>query len=205
MGQRLNRKQDNPLKARRRREGILPMRSFNIFVRIFLFCLFTSFSAAYAEEPDQVGQALDQAASDPTASLMNVQIQNVHTGDYHNLIGESGNAILLRSAVPFKTGSLNHIARATLPIATKRPSVERGLSDMVLFDLIVFNQSWGRWGLGPVMLFPTATDDALGAEKCAIGPAVGFVASSRKLPRGVFNQNLFSFAGDDDPEDMPTH
>ncbi|MFZ1200260.1 MAG: hypothetical protein WAO07_08835 [Desulfobacterales bacterium] len=85
---------------------------------------------------------------------MNVQIQNVYTGDYHNLNGEGGNAILLRSAVPFKTGSLNHIARATLPIVTKSPSGESGLSELVLFDLIVFNQSWGRWGLGPVMLFP---------------------------------------------------
>ncbi|MFN2249018.1 MAG: hypothetical protein ACK2U4_18150 [Candidatus Promineifilaceae bacterium] len=178
------------------------MRTFNLFLRLFLFCLLTSFSAAYAEEPAQVGQALDQAANDPTASLMNVQIQNVYTGDYHNLNGESGNAILLRSAVPFKTGPLNHIARATLPIVTKSPSGERGLSDLVLFDLIVFNQSWGRWGLGPVMLFPTATDDALGAEKWAIGPAVGFVASSRKLLWGVFNQNLFSFAGDDDREDV---
>jgi hypothetical protein len=133
---------------------------------------------------------------------MNVQIQKVYTGDYHNLNGESGNAILLPSAVPFKTGSLNHIARATLPIVTKSPSGERGLSDLVLFDLIVFNQSWGHWGLGPVMLFPTATDDALGAEKWPIGPAVGFVASSRKLLWGVFNQNLFSFAGDDDREDV---
>jgi hypothetical protein len=31
---------------------------------------------------------------------------------------------------------------------------------------------------------------------------VGFVASSRKLLWGVFNQNLFSFAGDDDREDV---
>ena len=73
---------------------------------------------------------------------------------------------------------------------------------MVLFDLIVFNESWGRWGVGPVMLFPTATNDALGAEKWAIGPAAGFVARSQKLLWGVFNQNLFSFAGNNDREDV---
>ena len=50
------------------------------------------FSPAYAEEPAQGDQALDQAANDPTASLMNVQVQDVFTGDYHNLKGESGNA-----------------------------------------------------------------------------------------------------------------
>ena len=166
-------------------------------MRFFFF-----YHSARAEGPAEGGQALDQAANDPTASLMNVQIQNVYSGAYHNLNNEIGNSILLRSAVPFKTGPLSHIARATLPIATSSPSVESGLSDLVLFDLIVFDHSWGRWGVGPVMLFPTATDDELGTEKWAIGPAAGFVASSQKLLWGVFNQNLFSFAGDDTREDV---
>ena len=152
---------------------------------IFLRC------AGFAAEPGQDSQDLEQAANDPTASLMSVQIQNIYAGDYHNLKDEDGNTILLRSAVPFKTGPLNHIARATLPIVTESPSRKDGLSDLVLFDLIVFNESWGRWGVGPVLLFPTATNDALGADKWAAGPAAGFVARSRKLLWGLFNQNLF--------------
>jgi hypothetical protein len=52
------------------------------------------------------------------------------------------------------------------------------------------------------MLLPTATEDEPGPEKWAIGPAVGFAASSRKLLCGAFNQNLFSFAGDDDRKDV---
>ena len=97
--------------------------------------------AGWAEEPEKGGQELEQAANDPTASLMSVQIQNVFAGDYHNLKDEDGNTILLRSAVPFKTGPLNHIARATLPIVTESPLRKDGLSDLVLFDLIVFNQN----------------------------------------------------------------
>jgi hypothetical protein len=72
----------------------------------------------------------------------------------------------------------------------------------VLFDLLVFNKSWGRWGAGAVMMAPTASDDKLGSEKWAVGPAAGFVARSRKLMWGVFNQNLFSFAGDNDRDDV---
>lgn len=49
---------------------------------------------------------------------------------------------------------------------------------------------------------PTASDDSLGADKWAIGPAFGFVARAPGLLWGVFNQNLFSFAGDDDREDV---
>jgi len=137
-----------------------------------------------------------------TASLMSVQIQNLFSGDYHNLENESGNSILLRSAIPFQTGSLKHIARVTIPYVTDSPSGDSGLGDMVLFDLIKFDKSWGRWGIGPVMLLPTATDDEVGAEKWAIGPALGFVARNEKLMWGFFNQNLFSFAGDSDREDV---
>jgi hypothetical protein len=163
--------------------------------------LFVSY-AALAEEQTQGGQSLEQAASDPTASLMSVQIQDQYSGDYYNAHNESGNIILLRSAIPFKTGPLNHIARATLPIVTHSPSGKSGLSDLVLFDLIAINESWGRWGIGPVMLFPTATSEQLGAGKWAAGPAMGFVARSDKLMWGLFNQNLFTFAGDKDREDV---
>ncbi len=147
-------------------------------------------------------QSLDQAASDPTASLMAIQIQNIYAGDYHNLSGETGNSVVLRPVVPFTTGSLNHIARATFPYFTHSPSDETGLGDSVLFDLIVFNRSWGRWGIGPVVLIPTATDDALGAEKWAAGPALGFVAANPRYIWGAFNQNLFSFAGNDDRDEV---
>ena len=158
--------------------------------------------AARAAGQGAAGQSLEQAASDPTASLMSVQVQDIYAGAYHRLDDESGNTILLRSAVPFTTGSLEHIARATLPVVTDSPSGESGLSDLVLFDLIKFEKSWGRWGIGPVLLAPTATDEAIGADKWAIGPAVGFVARSNKLMWGLFNQNLFSFAGDSDREDV---
>lgn len=101
---------------------------YNKLVIVVLICLFVFGSASVmAEDKNQDGQSLDQAANDPTASLMNVQIQNLYIGDYHNLDNESGNIILLRSAIPFKTGSLKHIARATLPIVTNSPSGESGL------------------------------------------------------------------------------
>lgn len=152
--------------------GFNRLRSRNLMGVLLVFLV----SVAYADR--NVGQTLDQAANDPTASLMSVQIQNIYTGDYHNPDDENGNSILLCLAVPFTTGSLKHIARATLPIVTESPSEKSGLSDLVLFDLIVFDKAWGRWGVGPVLLAPTASKDELGSEKWAIGPAAGFVARS---------------------------
>ncbi len=159
-------------------------------------------TAPAAAEAQSGGQSLEQAASDPTASLMAVQIQDNYVGAHHNLSDESANTIQLRAAAPFKTGHTSHIARVTIPYVTESPSGANGLSDIVLFDLVVFDRSWGRWGIGPVLLLPTATEDKLGAEQWAAGPAVGFVASEQQLLAGVFNQNLFSFAGDDNRSDV---
>lgn len=158
--------------------------------------------AAPVESQELGGQSLDQAANDPTASLMSVQIQNLYSGNYHKLKHADSDTILLRPVVPFKTGDLSHIARATLPIVAESPSGKTGLGDLVLFDLVVFNQSWGRWGVGPVMLLPTATNQALGAEKWALGPALGFVAQAPGFIWGLFNQNLFSFAGNTRRDDV---
>lgn len=157
-------------------------------------------SSLAAEKPD--GQALDQAANDPTASLMSVQIQTLYSGNYYNLPSEDSSAVLLRSAVPFTTGNLKHIARGTLPIITDNPSGETGLGDLVLFDLLAFDKTWGRWGAGLVVMLPTASDEKLGSGKWSTGPAFGFVARSQKLMWGVFNQNLFSFAGPGNRDDV---
>jgi hypothetical protein len=168
-------------------------RKFVIATLLSSLLVFASY-AAWAEEPAPGGQPLEQAASDPTASLMSLQIQNLYVGDYHKLADENSNTIQLRSAVPFKLGGLDNIARVTLPYLTHGPNGS-GLGDITVFDLVAFDQSWGRWGIGPVLLLPTGKD-GISAEKWAIGPALGFTARQPGLLWGLFNQNLFSFAGD---------
>jgi hypothetical protein len=142
---------------------------------------------------EETKQSLDQAASDPTASLMAVQIQNLYSGDYYNLNDESSNSLLLRSAIPFQAFGVNNIARVTLPVVTHGPNGS-GVGDMTVFNLATFSQSWGRWGAGAVMLVPIGAD-GLSADKWALGPALGFSARQLGLLWGAFNQNLFSFAG----------
>ncbi len=59
-----------------------------------LGCLLIGLATASVAQ-DDAGQSLDQAANDPTASLMNVQIQDIYTGDYHKLDGADSNSGLL--------------------------------------------------------------------------------------------------------------
>lgn len=140
---------------------------------------------------------LSQKANDPTAPLMAVQLIDNYTSDFYNgLEGESANSISFRAAYPYKWGESNHIARVTLPAVTDSPTGETGIQDMTLFDMTVFGTSWGRYGVGVVGAIPLAE----GNDQWSIGPAFGFVNNtmSKGLNIGLFNQNLFRIAGEDD-------
>jgi len=176
--------------------------SFCSFKKLLISTVLALVLTAIAPDSAQAEQALGQAANDPTASLMSLQIQDSYSGSFHQLSNENANTVTLRPVVPFKIGDIKNIARATVPIITDSPSGKTGLGDSVLFDLMVKDTPWGRWGAGPVLLAPTASHDELGAEKWAIGPAFGFVAHKKKVIWGLFNQNLFTFAGENDRDDV---
>jgi len=154
--------------------------------------LLTSLSTPLAHA---AGQSLEQAADDPTASLMSLQIADWYNFKYHNSDTDD-NAIVLRAAYPFKIGEQKHIMRVTMPFVTDSPVLANGLSDTTIFDLMVFDASWGRWGVGAVALLPTG-GSMRGADQWAIGPALGFTAQAQGFLWGLFNQNAFTVAGDD--------
>lgn len=154
-----------------------------------------------AQAQEAGGDNLSQAANDPTAALMSFQLQDSYSPSIYGTGGASQNFLQFRAAIPFEFAGLQNIFRVTLPYFADTPSGAAGLSDMVLFDLVTFDRSWGRFGVGAVALLPTGTD-GLSAEKWGVGPAAGFTAKSGKLLWGAFNQNIFSFAGDDDMPDV---
>lgn len=91
--------------------------------------------------------------------------------------------------------------RATIPITTESPFIDNGISDSTIFDLMTFNESWGRWGVGAVGLLPTGGEKR-GAEKWGLGPAIGFTARDPGILWGLFNQNIFTVAGEGDRADV---
>lgn len=160
--------------------SLAPKGAWIVFTSLFLS------ASAFAQEGGS--QSIEQAANDPTASLMSFQLQNFYSPNLHNQSG-SGNVLQFRSAIPFQHGGYDNIARVTVPYVTKSRSGQEGLSDITVFNLVAFDRPWGRFGVGAVGLLPTG-DRGLGAGKRALGPAFGFAARSDKLLWGVFNQNL---------------
>ena len=58
------------------------------------------------------------------------------------------------------------------------------------------------WGVGPSLTVPTATDDSLGSEKWSAGPAAVALAMPGNWVVGTLIRQLWSFAGDDDRQDV---
>jgi hypothetical protein len=148
---------------------------------------------AWAQQDTNVDQ-LSAQATDPTASLMSFQLNDWYTTGFRDLDG-SANQVVFRMAIPFALGDTNHIFRVTQPYVTTSPSGSKGFTDTTIFDLMVFNEGWGRWGVGVSGTVPTG-QDGLTTDKWTAGPALGFVNSSDKQYNwGLFTQTFFSFAG----------
>jgi hypothetical protein len=74
-----------------------------------------------------------------------------------------------------------------------------GLGDIVWPAMVGPNKPRGFiWGVGPTVIFPTATDDALGKGKWQAGPAGVALYMSDNWVFGALGQQWWSFAGDDD-------
>jgi hypothetical protein len=58
----------------------------------------------------------------------------------------------------------------------------------------------GSGGVGPVVLLPTATDDALGSDKWGVGPTVVVLTMSGKWVMGSLFSNVWSFTGSGDED-----
>ena len=56
------------------------------------------------------------------------------------------------------------------------------------------------WGVGPAVLMPTATPDALGADKWAAGPSIVLLTMKSKWVYGLTLTNVWSFAGSGDQD-----
>jgi hypothetical protein len=151
--------------------------------------------AGIAPAPAQESAADDLArqATDPTSSLMAFNFIADYTGGFHGpgTGGDDATALSFRPAIPFQAFGTSNILRMTLPYQVSGRG-EEGLGDVTVFDIVLNNESWGRWAVGAVAAL---TSSASAADKFAIGPAIGaVVVMSKKLNLGLFSQNLF--AGD---------
>lgn len=145
-------------------------------------------------------------ATDPSAILTQLQLQNNFTPESFNSSGYS-NTFIVQPVLPFPVAMPGlkkifpaHIMRPTLPIIAPSADpdgpagVEGGLGDLILLDAFVHNvEGFGTILAGYTAVLPTSTHPQLGLREWQIGPAVGFIY--KEIPKtiiGVIYQHPFS-------------
>ena len=141
--------------------------------------------AAQANETD-----LARQLANPIASLISVPIQS----NYDFGIGPGDGTkwtTNVQPVIPFELNEhWNLISRTILPVIDQEGIAPGGVSDAFgLGDTVqsLFfspKESDPIWGVGPVFLIPTATDDLLGSEQWGIGPtAVALFGATVHVPQ----------------------
>lgn len=130
---------------------------------------------------------LTQQAADPTAPLMAFNFKEEYVSSFYRVPG-SGSDFTFQPVIPFRAWKTSNLLRATMNYTTSGPQ-GKDFDNVSIFDLIVFNKKWGRWGFGPLVQF--VPNNGPGRDTALAGPAVGFVARKGKWNLGLFNQNLF--------------
>ena len=147
---------------------------------------------------------LAKKLQNPIASLISVPIQN----NWDFGIG-SANALRyttnIQPIIPFLlTNYWNLITRTIMPVIHAELQVKgghdrSGLSDIVQSFFFSPTEPVGGWimGGGPVFLYPSATDSALGSEKWGAGPTAVVLRQQSGWTYGMLANHLWSFAGTD--------
>lgn len=155
----------------------------------------------YAE---QTAEELAKKTQNPVADLISVPFQNnLNFGlGPHNRVQ---NILNIQPVVPFNlTENLNLITRTIAPIIrqpdlTQDSGDTNGLGDINI-SLFFSPAKSGQviWGLGPILQFPTATDEVLGTRKWSAGPTGVALTMQGPWVVGALANQIWSYAGNDD-------
>jgi hypothetical protein len=155
-------------------------------------------AASNADPTHHAEHPLDLASEiiDPTASLLNVNVLyhwsfERYASDEAGAEGDS-HAITFRPVIPFPAWGATNVLRLLVEYEVESESGAAGLGAAEIVDVVVVEQSWGRWGPGVVLHLAPPTDAEESAAPLQLGPAFAVVATLDEWTFGVFNQNLFS-------------
>jgi hypothetical protein len=166
---------------------------------LMLLCISAMVSPLAAQDTADDHAAAAAAANNPLANMTSFQLQNYYSPELYGLPDESSNTAWLRFVKPF--GKV--LVRASLPLSTVPTGTTEsasGLGDFSVFAAYLMTDPSApkQYGIGPLVVAPTATDDALGADAWQLGAAgIYFNLSSPTVQWGGLVTWQTDVSGDD--------
>lgn len=176
-----------------------------LFITIIPLAIITR--PAAADESVELAKKL----ANPVASLISIPIQVNYDENFGP--NEEGSVwkINIQPVMPFTLNEeWNLISRTILPIIDQDDVPVSGMGESGIGDIvqsIFFSPKEPTpggiiWGVGPVFLLPTASDEALGGEKWGIGPTAVILKQEGPWTYGALVNHIESFAGGEDRADV---
>jgi hypothetical protein len=175
--------------------------TLSISVGVAAVLAMPAFSGDAAADDAELAKQL----ANPVAALISVPLQY----NWDTNIGpvDADRSLLnIQPVIPFSLSEdWNLISRTIAPIIDAESTVAGGEDRSGLGDIaqsLFFSpkapteRGW-IWGVGPVFLLPTASDDALGTEKWSAGPTAVVLKQTNGWTYGLLGNHLWSFAGED--------
>lgn len=187
---------------------------------LFMLSLFMAMPSAWAQPaetksadstPKRGDAELAQELSNPLADLMTIPIQMNYDRDIGPLDDGWKLQTNIQPVIPVALNKdWNLISRTIMPVIYQDDIFPGAGSQFGLGDInlsLFFSPkkptSGGLiWGIGPVLLFPTATDSLLGARKWGAGPTAVALTMRGPWTLGILANHVWSYTGDSDRQDI---
>ena len=176
----------------------------NKFLAIALFLFSGALFAQTEETQETTGSAEDLAKqlANPVASLISLPFQNNFDFGVGPLDGFRYN-LNIQPVIPISLNeNWNMISRTIIPLISQSDVTGKGNNETGLGDIaqsIFFSPKAVKngmvWGIGPILLLPTATNDFLGADKFGIGPNAVVLKLNGQWTYGALANHVWSVAG----------
>jgi hypothetical protein len=122
--------------------------------------------------------------TDPIAPLMQFRFRENWNWPLDGT-GPDSQTFEFRPTIPFKACDQENLLRITVPYNIQG-SQSPGLGKVQIFDALVFDSEWGKWGIGPDVRFDPAST---GQDAFQMGPVLGAVAKTKHWTYGFIVQN----------------
>lgn len=178
-----------------------------LLIIAFLTGLFSS-ATLYAE---QSKEELAKKLSNPIAALISLPMQLNYDQDFGPADSGDRWQLNVQPVIPIELSKdWNVISRTILPIisqdeVTPGAGSQFGTGDILqslFFSPKAPTSNGWIWGVGPVLLIPTGSNDRLTADKWGMGPTAVVLKQEGPWTYGALGNHIWSFDGNDDRNDI---